>query len=42
MVETDKAIVTCPTCRHPTERHLGWFKTVPVKSTANSSRNSRY
>lgn len=23
-----KAIVTCPSCRRPTERTLGWFKTV--------------
>ena len=28
--ETGKAIVICPTCRHPTERHLGWFRSVPV------------
>ena len=26
--ETAKAIVTCPTCRHHTEQHLGWFRTV--------------
>ena len=30
VAETDKAVVICPTCRHPTERHLGWFKTVPT------------
>jgi ribosomal protein L37AE/L43A len=28
--ESDNAIVICPTCRHTTERHLGWFKTVRV------------
>jgi hypothetical protein len=26
--ETGKAIVICPTCRRPTEHHLGWFRTV--------------
>lgn len=30
VAETDKASVICPTCRHPTDRHLGWFKTVPT------------
>jgi hypothetical protein len=24
------AIVVCPTCRHTSERDVGWFKTVPV------------
>jgi hypothetical protein len=26
--DTAKATVLCPTCRRPTERHLGWFRTV--------------
>ncbi len=25
---TAKAVVLCPSCRRPTERQLGWFKTV--------------
>lgn len=27
---TAAAVVVCPTCRHTTERQLGWLKTVPV------------
>lgn len=26
----DIAVVVCPTCRHTTERQLGWLRTVPV------------
>lgn len=26
--ETAKVVVVCPTCRHHTEQHLGWLKTV--------------
>jgi hypothetical protein len=28
--EAGTAIVICPTCRHTTERDLGWLRTVPV------------
>jgi hypothetical protein len=28
--DDNKATIICPTCRHTTERDLGWLKTVPV------------
>jgi hypothetical protein len=28
--EAGTAIVICPTCRHTTERGIGWLRTVPV------------
>ena len=28
--ETGTALIICPTCRHSTERDLGWLRTVPV------------
>jgi hypothetical protein len=28
--EAGKATIICPTCRHTSERDLGWLRTVPV------------